>query len=949
MLNGRGPKQDELSFGLHRLIVGQRLLTRDGVPVELGARAFDILTVLTSTPNKVVSKKELLSQVWPNMVVEDGSLRFHIAGLRKALGDGKDGTRYITTIPGRGYCFVAPILSIGKSSRSTLDGAGIIPFANLPNRLNRVIGRNNDVRKLAEQLVASRFVTIVGPGGIGKTTVAVEVGHQVSEAFLGAVLFVDLGMLSDPKLVATALASMLGLTVHSEDALPSLLAYLRDKKILLIVDTCEHMVDVVAPLATSIIETAPNVHILATSREALSADGEQVYKLDALACPTDEFDHTSANVQTFPAMELFVERASASGVCLGISNSETAVIANICRRLDGVALAIELAAKRVQSFGLDYTAELLDKRLTLHWTGLRTSPPRQQTLKATLDWSYELLSDVERIVLRRLAVFVGHFSLDAALAVSTSAKVDEATVTTAIDGLVSKSMVATRPIGAMMRYRLLDTTRAYLLEIKIEADELACLAPRHAIYYLGWLTNSDNKWATISTGEERAADFAGLNNVRAALEWCLNKKGDLELGVRLAAAACPVLLAMSLLPECYRWAECGIRSLNDLTRGGAEEMQLQANFGVSSMHMYGQSISAREALNRSLEIAEACGNALNQIGVLGTLSMFHTRYGDFKTALDYANRARAIAGISGDTAELALAQSALGRALHFVGNLNAARKELEAASRRWSRVQRTYLGYDDSILVSLGLARTLWVQGFPTQAVERALCTIKDAERSANPATLGAALSWTPDIFVWDGDLGIAEEYADWLISHASSHSLGPYYQIARGYRGTLAIYRGDAESGVEVLRDCMNEIHAQGYLMRCTNLRIVLTQGLVAIGKVGDALTLIDYAISQIQENGDFFFMPEALRVKGVAHLSIPNSRYEEAEACFMRSLELSRSQGARAWELRAATNLANLWANEQQSDCARELLKSVVEQFSEGYDTVDVKTAANLLARLA
>jgi predicted ATPase/DNA-binding winged helix-turn-helix (wHTH) protein len=477
---------DGLSFGPFHLAASERLLTRGGVPVELGSRALDILIVLISAPNEVVSKKDLMSRVWPDVIVEEGSLRFHTASLRKALGDGKDGARYITTIPGRGYCFVAPVSRPGSPRDDTPVAASNFRHANLPNRLSRMVGRDEDVLKLSAQLNASRFVTIVGAGGVGKTTVAIAVGHHLIDAFSGALLFVDLGMLGDADLVTAGMASMLGLSVQSNDATPNLIAYLRDKRILLILDTCEHLVEAVAPLAASIIDAAPQVHILATSREALRVEGEHIYRLDALACPPDDPGLTAAAVRTFPATQLFVERAVASGARLDVSDAEAPIVASICRKLDGVALAIELAARRVETYGLRQTAALLDQRLTLLWLGSRTAPPRQKTLQATLDWSFGLLTGLERVVLRRLAAFVGHFTLDAALEVVTSTTLDGSSVISAIDSLVAKSIVATSPFGAMMRYRLLDATRAYVLERNIDDAESADLAVRHAAYYRRW-------------------------------------------------------------------------------------------------------------------------------------------------------------------------------------------------------------------------------------------------------------------------------------------------------------------------------------------------------------------------------------------------------------------------------------------------------------------------------
>ena len=947
-----GQTKDGLSFGPFNLLVSERLLTKKGAPVELGARALDILRVLISTPNEVVSKKDLLARVWPDVTVEEGSLRFHMASLRKALGDGKGGARYITTIAGRGYCFVAPISWPGDQGNISTAVTASFSHANLPSRLTRMVGRDDDVLKVSTQLTASRFVTIVGPGGVGKTTVAVTVGHHLIEAFAGIALFVDLGMISDARLVATAVASMLGLSVQSEDATPNLIAYLRDKRILLILDTCEHLIEAVATLAANIVAAAPDVHILATSREALQVEGEQVYKLDALACPPDDPQLTAATLQKFPATQLFVERAMASGARLDLNDADAAIVVGICRKLDGVALAIELAARRVESHGLQQTAALLDQRLTLLWVGPRTAPPRQKTLQATLDWSYGLLSELERVVLRRLAVFVGHFTLDAALAVVTSATVDQSHVFGAVDSLVAKSMVATRPIGAMMRYRLLDTTRAYALELSVDDAELADLAVRHATYYRRWLEQTGIEWPTLSTGAERAPHFAGLNNVRVALEWCFGANGNAQVGVELATAAAPVFLAMSLLPECHRWSERGILALDDATRGGLEEMHLQAAMGVSLMFTRGGRDAARVALNKSFAIAQERGGALDQLRLLGPLNMFYLRTGDFKSALRYAEDCSAIAGTVDDSVAAALAHSILGISLHLSGDLAGARAELEAAVRREPRSQRTttiYLGFESKCLAGAILARTLWLQGHPAQAMERARQTVKEAARMEHSLTLAIALIWGISVLLWTGDLQNAEEHVDWLIANSESHSLAPYLAVGRGFQGELAIRRGDARDGVDSLLASLEKLHAMPYELLTTPLNISLVQGLAATGRFAEGMTLIDETIRLIETNGDICYLPELLRVKGDILLSMPQLSVDDAERHFMQSLELSRRQGARAWELRTATDLATLLAGRRQSERARALLQPVFEQFVEGSDTADLKAAERLLANLA
>jgi predicted ATPase/DNA-binding winged helix-turn-helix (wHTH) protein len=941
--------RDLISFGPFSLVAGERFLTKEGAPVELGARTFDILIALVSRPNEIVSKRDLLARVWPDVIVEEGSLRFHIAALRKALGDGEHGARYIATVAGRGYCFVAPLARSGDRGRESAEVVPRFPYANLPSRLIRMVGRVNDVPKLAAQLTSERLVTIVGAGGVGKTTVAVAVAHEVTEAFAGAVLFVDLGMLSDPKLAATAVASMLGLSIQSDDATPTLIAYLRDRRFLLVLDTCEHLIEAVAALASHILQAAPGVHILATSREALRVEGEHIYKLDPLACPPDDPMLTAAVAHTFPATQLFVERAAASGAHFDSSDAEAAIMASICRKLDGVPLAIELAAGRVEAHGLQQTAELLDQRLTLLWPGQRTAPPRQKTLQATLNWSYGLLSPLERAVLRRLAVFVGHFTIEAALAIAVSGPIDAAVVFGAIDSLVAKSMVATRPIGAMMRYRLLDTTRAYALQTRVDDLDVADLAARHATYYRRWLEQTGIEWPTLSTGAQRAPHFAGLNNVRAALEWCFGVDGNVAIGVGLAAAAAPVFLAMSLLTECHRWSQRAILALGDTTRGGIEEMHLQSGLGMSLMFTRGHTEVARAAFARGLEIAEQRGDLRDQMLLFGPLHMFHFRIGDFRGSLQYAERSAAVARTGEDPAAVALAHCLTGMTLHCMGNLNAARAELEATLRHAPGAQRTqtiYLGFDYYIWAGIALARTLWMQGYPTQAVERLRQTVSDAERLDHPVTLTLVLHWAAALFLWTGDLLSAEKHLDWFISRAETHSMGPYLAVGVGIKGELAIRRGDAKRGVEEIQACLDKLHAARYELITTSLNIALVRGLTAMGRFAEGITLIDETVRLVETNGDLAFMPESLRVKGRLLLSMPNPDQDGAQSCLVESLELSRRQGARGWELRAAIDSAVLLDAQGRRERARALLRPVFDQFVEGYETADLKAAERLLS---
>jgi len=548
-------------------------------------------------------------------------------------------------------------------------------------------------------------------------------------------------------------------------------------------------------------------------------------------------------------------------------------------------------------------------------------------------------------LLQRLAVFAGNFSLAAADAVTNRAPTGDTDVADGIVSLVTKSLVTSDSAGGASNFRLLETTRVYALGKLAESRELPEFSRRHAEYYRGLLEHLGGEQA------KRLMPLTHIDNIRAALEWCFGPNGDSVAGVRLAAVASPVFLAMSLFRECQHCSERAILALDRDTFGGKEEMQLQASLGVSLMQMRGQSEVARTAMIRGLAIASAHGDALNQVRLLGMLSMFRVREGDFMASLQDAKRSRAVGGAEDNPTALALANSILGRALQFVGEHDASRVELEASFEYWScsqQIGEIHLGLDHHILVGIGLARNMWFQGYPAQSRQRLQQTIMDAERNNHPASLGLALSWAPELFIWLGDLRSAEQHAVWLGAHAQTHSLGPYIAVARGYKGILAISRGDIGEGVQNLRVCLQQLQDVRYAMLSTGFRLSQVQGLVAMRSPNDALALVEDTLRRVEANGDLLHVPEALRVKANALLALPEPRVDDAEACLIGSLDWSRRQGARSWELRAAVDLALLRSSQHKTDRAREVLEPVLMEFVEGFDTADVRAATQLLATL-
>jgi predicted ATPase/DNA-binding winged helix-turn-helix (wHTH) protein len=464
--NGRAPMESSgiapahsrrLSFDRFCLLPAQRVLLQGDTPIRIGARALDILVALASRPGELVTKDELITQVWPNTFVDPTNLRVNIAALRKALGD--SGGRLISNDPGRGYRFTVDVRDTASAAQ---PASGVAPdVCQLPRAMSRLIGRSEFVSALAEQLPRRRQVTVVGPGGIGKTRVAIACAEALAGSYRDGVHFVDLATVLEPASIAAAVAEVLEMAVGPDDPLRDLLRLLTGRELLLVFDNCEHVVQAAAGVVEAIASRAPGVHILATSRESLRSAGEWVRILPPLPSPPDTPNLSAAEALRYPAVELFVERAAAAGDGFQLADADAPAVGEICRRLDGVALAIELAAAQADVFGVAWLAAHLDDRLWMLNRGPRTAVPRHQTLSALLDWSYMLLSEQEQATLRRVAMFPGEFTLADAIAVAADQGVGDTEAVSAVVGLVSKSLAMADVSGPVTRYRLPETTRAY--------------------------------------------------------------------------------------------------------------------------------------------------------------------------------------------------------------------------------------------------------------------------------------------------------------------------------------------------------------------------------------------------------------------------------------------------------------------------------------------------------
>jgi predicted ATPase/DNA-binding winged helix-turn-helix (wHTH) protein len=903
----------------------------------MGSRALDILRLLVERAGSVVTKAELIANVWPDTVVEEISLRVSIAALRRALGDCEAEHRYIANVVGRGYSFVANVTR--DTLRPTQVGSTGMPRKfDLPVQQTRMLGRAADVNVLTDLLPSRRLVTIVGTGGVGKSTLALEVGCQLIATYTDGACFVELGAISDSTRVPHSLATALGLTISVDHPVRDLVGFLRNKHMLIVLDNCEHVIAAAAALIDAILRGTHQVQVLATSRERLSIEGEWHYRLSPLKAPTEASGMTALLARDFAAIQLFMERAVANTPSFTLSDANARIVAHVCQRLDGIPLALELAAARVNLLGIRELAARLDDQFVLT-SEQRTAVPRHQTLQGALDWSYGLLDPVEQLILRRLSVFKGPFTLDSAVDLAARQNLNAEAVVDGVMTLADKSLITIDTGEHAVRYHLLHTTRAYAFDKLSKTDEVADICRWHAECIAKFFQRAEADWVGASRSTWVSKYGYAIDDVRSAIDWAFSPSGDPTLGTALTVASVPFGYQLALIEEFRDRVKHALAHASNMPAPQAVfKLRLTSALKMISRYTQNAEDAGEESSHLSaIETSETVGIAKYQIGPILQKTICQIEDGNYREAVETAKTLSTVAKEIGDPLATLIADRVLAQAQHFNGEFSAARALAERALNHPAKlVPLAYLPMQVDLRVSMRilLSRSLWLQGFPDQAVHVANECLDHAVSDSPFARCQAlALAACPVAF-WRGDIDAARRVVAALLTEADRYRLGHWRSYGECYERLILAYDRKAKANGDSTEPLPN-IHSKG-LIRDT------------LATIDPEVLGVEFPQALLPDmNG--WCTAEMLRIEGERILKERRQDAgSQAESIFLRSIETADAQNALAWRLRTSMSLATLWQSQHRTAQACDLIRSVYSQFTEGRETQDLRRANILMKRL-
>lgn len=891
------------AFGPFVLIPARQKLLHGDAPVRIGSRALEILTVLVERAGELVTKRELIARVWPTTVVDDSNLKVNMAALRRILGDGgPHDVRYIATVNGRGYKLIAPVTRQASAIPAPVSSPVAPRRHNLPTGTTRVIGRADVIEAIRRDFEVARVVTIAGPGGIGKTTVALAVAEHAIDVYPDGVWLVDLALTKDPHQVPSAIAGVLGIAGNTAGMLAMLCASLRDRAMLLVIDSCEHVIDASALCVAEILAAAAGVRMLLTSREPLELAGERVRRLPGLATPPISRRLSADEALTFPAVQLFVDRATDRYDGFRLGDADAPVVAEICRKLDGVALAIELAAARIDAFGVRGLLKQLDDRFRL-LVGRRSGPERHRTLVATLGWSYGLLTATEANLLCAVSVCAGVFDIDAAAAIAGVPATEAAHV---LAQLSAKSLLMTDLDSDGIAYRFLESTQTYCLDRLRAGGAEHAVRQRHAAHTYTTLERAAREWALRPADEWGATYRRVLGDLRAALAFTL----DAPLTIRLTVAGLLLWNHFSLTEECHAHVSHAVDALDaaDLA-GTAFDMKLQLWLGGSTMFTRGFRDRAMDALRQALHIAISVNDTDYRLRCLMMIAIYELFIGEHEAGMRTLDNFAAVARAE-DSSVLPEGDVHVGIAELFLGRLHSARARLAALAQRDLRYFGSYaVRYlsDPLILVQCVLTQVQWLTGSPDAAMRAAVAAVDSARETRHHLSLNNVLSYICPVFYWSGEYDACDRYVTMLEENVARHGLVARRPVATFYRAALACVRlGASPATVHGLERAIAAFRDINHLARMPYYLCVLADAQAGCGQVDAAEATIQEALATAHARSEMWCLAEVLRIQ--AAIRTRQGRIKDATLLLAEAIASAETTGAVAWRLRAEHDLARL-----------------------------------------
>ncbi|WP_445681086.1 winged helix-turn-helix domain-containing protein [Radicibacter daui] len=904
-----------LSFGPFELLTDRRLLLRAGVPVKIGSRALHLLITLASHPGEVVTNTQLMAEVWPDLTVDESNIRVHMAALRKILGDAPGSGSYITNIPGRGYSFIAPVAASAQPAaapRAPLDARPALPA-------NALFGRHETVADIADELTRSRLVTLVGSGGIGKTSTARAVMEHFSRDTRRSTFFIDFSALEDPQRVAGTVAAALSLFSSTAEPERLLARELDGRRILLVLDNCEHLVDAIATLVERLLlETAGPV-ILATSREPLRTRGEKIKRLQPLALPPETGRPTAAEAGRYPALQLFAARAEAAAPGFRLDDGNIAAATAVCRRLEGIPLTIELAAARLDILSVGALATGIDDHLGLLSRGYRTYSGRQQTLRATLDWSHALLTPDEQAALRRVALFRSEFPMESAAFVVRGSAEASGRFLDALSGLVSKSMLVTVNRPGQVLFRLLETTRSYALEKLADAGEGTLARERMATLLARQFAADEGDWEGETTPARMEFYRRNLNDVRETLRWGFDGEGNSVEAIRITAYSAPLWLQFGYIAEYGRLIELALARLADLPEEmPEEEMRLKTALSACLFNLRGFTDETRAAALRAQQLAERLAMPVFELRVLKLLYTAANYASDCRLALEHARSFGEIAANYPGQSVLRFVHRRMLAVAHLrLGHLDEARVHAEAAlavtPRENPALLRTSFHYDPWIVARAARALVLWCKGHFAAGERESAAILDDALALGHAPTICYVIVTTCVLLpLWSGDARGTRRSIDLLQRHADEHGLGHWREWA-SYLELCLQLQGGRRGPAPLDWAPPSLLHSE------------------LLGPSHPALVDASF-IAHIDADPENWMAAEAWRVRSLQLLAEDPVRHEqEAEILLMRAIETARRQSHLAWQLRAEADLARFNLTRGRTAPAVTRLRAVLAELVE------------------